>query len=133
MEIHPVDSEAQPLGAMGYSPAHAAWLRATLATAEPTPLVENPDRSPDTKLVETGRTLVVDTGAPSTIVGRARRLHDILVSRYGGSTSTRELARLHRFKAEEVCALAGEYPELFQMESRPTTARGTPRRLVSAL
>src|ERR1700726_572045 len=39
----------------------------------------------------------------SAILVRARRLHYVLLERYGGMASTRALARFHRFKSEEVC------------------------------
>jgi len=112
----------------GLSPAHEAYLRSV-----GTPIIE-PQLAPTIESpVRNHRENRGTPEAASAISVRAQQLYHLLTQRYGGSTSTRELARNHRFKAEEVAALAAEFPHLFHVENIPTTAHGSPKRTVSAV
>jgi hypothetical protein len=112
----------------GLSPAHEAYLRSVgIPIIEPqlALTIESPVRNHRENL-----------GTPEAMSARsvrAQQLYHLLTQRYGGSASTRELARNHRFKADEVAALAHEFPQLFRLTEIPTIAHGSPRRTLSAV
>jgi len=128
MGTYPVD--VGTLGSRGLSPAHEAYLRSVgtpIIVIEPqlAPTIENPVRNH-----------LENPGSPDlreAIPARARKLYRLLTQCYGGSTSTRELARNRRYKADEVAALAYQFPQLFRLSDIPTTAHGSPKRAVSAV
>src|SRR5271166_6891943 len=123
MKTTPVDSEVRTLGSRGLTPAHADWLRTSVGTPI---IVIVPQLAPT----------IENTGTPDpreAIPARAQQLYHLLTQRYSGSASTRELSRNYRFNAEEVATLAHDFPQLFRIESTPTTAHGSARRTVSAV
>jgi hypothetical protein len=64
---------------------------------------------------------------------RGRQLYRILIERYNGSQTLREVNRRNGFKSTEVETLAAKYPNWLRVENIPTAAGGTPKRMVSAV
>jgi len=64
---------------------------------------------------------------------RGRQLYRILIERYDGSQTLREVNRRNGFKSTEVETLAAKYPNWLRVEGIPTVAGGTPKRMVSAI
>jgi hypothetical protein len=62
---------------------------------------------------------------------RARKLYQILIERYKGAETLRTLMQNHKYKEKELTDYAAKYKHMFKIEEIPTTARGTPKRMMS--